>query len=504
LAQGNIAGLQVSIVFVQIRLGATPRAMAMRPSTKGRTWPSSTFLLVATLACCIRVHAQVYELAEVEMPGSFTLQTHYHFFTTSTADDAKAGSGQGRLGGATVNFKDLRVTPKNNEPRAPSASKLVGYSSVQVSLIPLDKFWNIIDAEQFCDHNKLHFKGGDTHDDVVTFNVGADAASHTADLKFSGPYALTITNCGDLTGLAITGSVEVKNPWGFLPAIEFNKKAFYAGASVFYVITALVWTALAVQWWNQLFSLQKVLTTIVWIGVIESVAGWAMLEKWNSGGSLPSVLFLMTTLAFTWKLVAIVEMLIVSPGKGTFEDVSLKGHVALLSFMMVVFNYKVVMAFRHCHNIQMTQVCLNAIPVALMFAILIVWTYSTLGSSIEMLEEQKDQKKLAMYQKLRIVAGIGALGAGLCGALQILDPTVADNKLWGYHFLPSDGAFQILYAVLLSTCMVICLPSQDAQSYDYAVAQVEGEAIGAPNSVWDDEDCEEAKKTYQRTSPKTT
>mmetsp|Transcript_79640 Transcript_79640/g.258101 ORF Transcript_79640/g.258101 Transcript_79640/m.258101 type:complete len:483 (-) Transcript_79640:269-1717(-) len=467
--------------------------MAMRPSTSGGAWPSSAFLLVATLACCTRVHAQVYELAEVNMPGSFTLQTNYHFFITSNADDAKAGSGQGRLGAATVNFKDLRLTPKNNEPSAPSASKLDGYSSVQVSLIPVDKFWNIVDAEQFCDRNKLHFKGGDTHDEVVTFNVGADAASHIADLKFSGPYALTITNCGDLTGLAITGSVEVKNPWGFLPAIEFNKKAFYAGASVFYVITALVWTALAVQWWNQLFSLQKVLTTIVWIGVIESVAGWAMLEKWNSGGSLPSVLFLMTTLTFTWKFVAIVEMLIVAPGKGTSEDVSLKGHAALLSFMMAVFHYKVVMAFRHCYNIQMTQVYLNSMPVALMFAILIVWTYSTLGSSIEMLEEQKDQNKLAMYQKLRIVAGIGALGAGLCGALQILDPTVADTKLWGYHFLPSDGAFQILYAVLLSTCMVICLPSQDTQGYDYAVAQVEGETIGAPNSVWDDEDCEEAK-----------
>jgi len=494
LAQGNIAGLQVSIVFVQIRLGATPRAMAMRPSTKGRTWPSSTFLLASTLACCTRVHAQIYELSEVKMPGSFTLQTHYHFFIT--ADDAKAGSGQGRLGGATVNFKDLRVMPKDNEPSAPLASKLARYSSVQVSLIPLNKFWNIIDSDDFCDGNKLHFKRGEKHDEVVTFNVGADAASHTADLKFSGPYALTITNCGDLTGLAITGSVEVKNPWGFLPATEFNKKAFFAGVAVFYAITALVWTAVALQWWKQLYLIQKVLTAIVWICVVESATGWAMLETWNSGGggSGPSLLFLMTTLAFTWKAVAMLEMLMFPPQRGNVEDISLKAHAVLLAFMMAVFNFKVVLAFRNCHNIQMMQVCLNAVPVVLIFATLVAWTQSTLGAAIEKLEEQNDQTQLAIYQKLRIVAGVGALGAGLCGALQILDPTVADNKLWGYHFLPSDGAFQILYAVLLSTCMVICLPSQDSQGYEYAATQVQGEAIGAPSSVWDDDDCEGAKE----------
>mmetsp|Transcript_79646 Transcript_79646/g.258129 ORF Transcript_79646/g.258129 Transcript_79646/m.258129 type:complete len:484 (-) Transcript_79646:269-1720(-) len=468
--------------------------MAMRPSTNGRAWPSSAFLLVATLACCTRVHAQIYELSEVNMPGKFTLQTHYYFFITSSSD-ASAGGGEGRLGGATVNFKDLRVTPKDNEPSAPLASKLAGYSSVQVSLIPLNKFWNIIDSDQFCDGNKLHFKGGEKHDEVVTFNVGADAASHTADLKLSGPYALTITNCGDLTGLAITGSVEVKNPWGFLPATEFNKKAFFAGVAVFYAITALVWTAVALQWWKQLYAIQKVLTATVWICVVESVTGWAELETWNSGGggSGPSSLFLMTTLAFTWKAVAMFEMLMFSPQKGAVEDISLKGHAALLAFMVAVFNFKVVLAFRNCHNIQMERVCLNAVPVVMIFATLVAWTQSNLGAAIEMLEEQKDQKKMAMYQKLRIVAGVGALGAGLCGALQILDPTVADHKLWGYHFLPSEGAFQILFAVLLSTCMVICLPSQDAQSYDYAVAQVEGETIGAPNSVWDDEDCEEAK-----------
>jgi len=276
-----------------------------------------------------------------------------------------------------------------------------------------------------------------------------------------------------------------------LPATEFNKKALFEGLAVFYVILALLWTAVALRWWRQLLTIQKALTAIVWLCVVESVAGWAMLATWNSSGSLSQPLLLVSTIACAWKADGLFEMLLFPPHKGALLEVSVLAHLALFAFMLAVFNIKVVLLFRDLLNFQRMHVVLNAMPAVLMFVVLFVWVQMTLCTTIEELRAQKNENLVAMYQKLRIAACVGLAGAGFCSALQIFDPTM-DEKLWGYHVLASEGMFQILYALFLAACMILCLPSQDRQGYEYVPTRLEGEAIGAPNSIWDDDDCEDA------------
>ena len=61
----------------------------------------------------------------------------------------------------------------------------------------------------------------------------------TFELEYTGVYMLVGVKCGPLTSYELSGQVEVRNIYGFLPGIDLPKKSFYNNLGWFYLVCAI-------------------------------------------------------------------------------------------------------------------------------------------------------------------------------------------------------------------------------------------------------------------------
>merc|ERR1719277_2849232 len=116
---------------------------------------------------------------------------------------------------------------------------------------------------------------------------------------------------------------------------------------------------------------------------------------------------------------------------------------------------------------------------------------------ISSLQERKEDKQLSLFSRSQAIMVIATLGAAAVVLVQLFDPTVGEKpETWNYHFLASDGLFQGVFALLLCAGMIIWMPSESTQGYEYAAQSQGGDVIGAPAGViWDDDDLDEEGNT---------
>jgi len=443
------------------------------------------------------VRAQVFDFADVPAPGSHTLQTHYYFHVR-----APQGPGQDIEPAATVHFKNLRLVANQNDPKPPSAQSIVEYKGVQVSVSLDEDFKAAMDPTHFCSRAAdvstgaakaegqlvLKIQGSD----VASFIVSGDSGSSEQLLRKSGLYVLVLTNCGDMDGISVLGSVEVKNAWGFLPAIDRGKQALYGFVVAFYLSVGVIWTLLCLRWWKSLLHVQKGILLTISFCISESVAWWCFFQVRNSTGGFPPFVFLLATLSSIWKTVAGFYAIMTDPSRGA-EDagISVQTHALLMLYLVLQFHLKVIMSFRHGFALTLTTVLLSALPVFVVGAIMLVSVYHKVNSFVEMLQGEKAEHKILLYQRLQGLVLFAGFFLSIAVVLEIFDPTTADMATWDFHFVVSDGIPQGSFACVLLAAMFFACPSQDMQGYEYVQQSQDGAVIGAPSTIWDDTDCEE-------------
>eukprot|EP00928_Gymnodinium_smaydae_P016743 TRINITY_DN16336_c0_g1_i1.p1 TRINITY_DN16336_c0_g1~~TRINITY_DN16336_c0_g1_i1.p1 ORF type:complete len:505 (-),score=59.27 TRINITY_DN16336_c0_g1_i1:95-1609(-) len=444
---------------------------------------------LAILPC----RAQIYDFHNTEVPTNKSLHTLYAYYVYSTTDAPK------RIGTSTpdVEFTDLVLSGSTS-------------ASIQMSIMRYQDFWTLINPYQFCSSsedvangkaervNELMVQKSRSQklEDVDTYvhTVPTGAPKNVRrDIHATGIYILVFSNCGDTDNGVVSGKVAVKNAYGYLPGIEYNKMPFYLWLFAIYVVLNLFWFFLSLRWWKQLFNIQKCIGAVLFIGMVECILWYAFLNDWNNTGRRGRMLFVLAV-AFTVakSVFSYMLVLVASLGWGVtrpFLDKGTTMKIQALSFLYIVLDIvrEYVLSFRHSHSISFLFVVLCLLPVSLMNGLIFYWVFTALSNLMETLQERRQTEKLALFQKLWTILVIALTLAAIALLFQFFDMS-RDNysARWKYQWLFADAVSHALFLGVLICIMYLWAPHAESQRYTYS-EQLDMEMEGQ-GAIWADED----------------
>lgn len=425
--------------------------------------------LLLGLAGSLRpVHGQIFHFEDAPTPVEKSLSAHYIFYVYSK-EDAPDGS----QNDATLEFRGL-YSKSLSKDRTTSA--LSGYQGVQVSILPYFDFYKLLSPDKFCSTAEdVRRKTAAAQDQLLVHRSKEDIEtgvfSHTIPflanlndegqpderlvLKESGAYVLLYSNCGSFDQGAATGEVVVKNPYGFLPGIEYRKLSLYGWLMVFHGILLFLWLASILRWWKDLFYVHSGIALIITIGVVEAALWAAVYEDWNLTGVRKKPMFFAAILSSVLKTAAIyVIVLVASLGSGvTIPDLdsktSMKIHVLTLVFIVLDFGKTSVMAFQHSHAWKMTFKLMFTVPVLIVHLAFLGWIFMAISALVVQLQDMHQYEKVKPFSRMKTILGGVTMMASIACSLIMLDVSSTRVSMWKYHWVISDGLSQALFMVVL-------------------------------------------------------
>jgi len=429
--------------------------------------------------------AQIYTFDNTPIPVSGSLNTLYSFFVYSHSDAPEIS-----LGEPFVKFHGLSARATNT-----TQDSFKDYNSVQVSLVPYRTFWDRIIPQKFCStQNDVASKmaekpnqllvqkpAGVSEDDVfvyshvVPFLPSGDAHPKDFELpvRTSAVYILTFSNCGLKDGATISGSVIVKNAYGFLPGNEYHKLPFYGQLSLFYVTIAVGWMIKSFRSWQTLFAIQNCIAVVILLGIVEAFLWWLLYNDWNNSGSKSTALVYLSILASVTKSIfSYMLVLVASLGWGVtrpYLDKETVRKLQTLSGLLLVFGYvrELTLSYRHSHALSTQFILLCLMPVSLLNGSIFYWIFMALSGLINSLKERQQSAKLQLFQRLFKLLTFAMLATVVSLIFQICDLSRSISLRWKYQWFLQDGVHHILFSVVLVAMMYLWAPSANSQAYAF-------------------------------------
>lgn len=335
------------------------------------------------------------------------------------------------------------------------------------------------------------------------------------DIRETGMYILWVSNCGNVNGAVVSGSIVVKNPYGFLPGNEYHKMPFYGWLGILYMALAGIWLSLSIWWWKELFSIQNCIAGVILLGLVESFLWYAFFADWNSSGNHSRPLFTASVFssvaksAFSYMLV-----LVASLGWGVtrpYLDDWSHNRIRLICVVYVGLGVirEVVLSYSDSQNLALWLVLICLLPVALINGVIFYWVFTALSNLIETLRERRQSEKLIVFQRLWCVL-ILTMGVATVFLLYQIFSLSHNGTSWRREWLFTDGVSHILFFFVLVVMMYLWAPHKHSQRYAYS-HQVDSLEFGhrpgsngdkiEKSSVWvedEDEDDLETERLCQQ------
>jgi len=317
-------------------------------------------------------------------------------------------------------------------------------------------------------------------------------------IEETGMYILWLSNCGNVSSGVLSGSVVVKNPYGFLPGNEYHKMPFYGWLGILYMMLACIWLSLSVWWWRELFSIQNCIAGVILLGLVESFLWYGFFSDWNSAGNHSKILFIASVFssvaksAFSYMLI-----LVASLGWGvTRPYLDEWGHNRIWAVCALYVGLgvirEVVLTYRDTQSLALWVVLICFLPVSILNGIIFYWVFMALSTLMETLKERRQREKLVVFQRLWFILVL-SLGIATVTLLYQIFSLSHHNTSWKHDWLFTDGVSHILFFMVLVAMMYLWAPHKHSQRYAYSQAeqtddwdycdQVDATRIGAP-SIW--------------------
>jgi len=471
----------------------------------------SAIWLVATLLCrrpCV-TQGQIYTFEREKVPANRSLHTLYAFYVYSYEEAPEKQEGQ-----PFVKFKQLHLE-EAVASRPPASDAILQYEGIQLSMMRYRDFWNLIDPQKFCStqtdvdvgradkkdqllvtksNHRMSYKDVNVYVHTVRFGSYRD---EKADLAKTGVYILVFSNCGGFMDAAVSGTVIVKNAYGFLPGNEYHKMTFYGWLLVIYVGLALAWMVLSIRWWRELFAIQNCIAVVIFLGLLECILWFTFFNDWNQSGVRGKFLFvfaiLLTVVKSTFSYMLV---LVASLGWGItrpYLDIQVLLKIQVLSFLYIVLDFirEAVLSFRQSHSLSIAFVLLCLLPVSLLNGAIFSWVFTALSGLMETLKERRQFEKLALFQRLWKILIAALVGATLTLLFQIFNLSRSITARWKYQWLLTDGISHVLFLFVLASMMYLWAPHKYSQRYAFShqIGSVDTEDRDhRPGAIWADED----------------
>jgi len=464
--------------------------------------------IIAGLGCKL-VEAQVYTFEDVPFPGNRSLQTVYAFYIY-TAEDAPWASSEHSY----VKFDGLTAHLATNST-APE------YRGLQVFLLKYSEFWNLIDPENFCcsfqdardgvceTANQLLLTlpkklpeestgvSAVTHQEVDQFLSGSKTvvrrlSAHLQDsdvflktipvldksqymnkatkmhVQHSGVYIMVLSNCGDVEHGTVSGSVIVRNPYGFLPGNEYPKLPFFVVLSIIHLCMAAMWLHVLHKSNSTLFRIQKVMTVVLVLPVLDAVLWSIHFYVWNLVGSRNTAITVAALLAQVLKRFAsYVFLLVASLGWGVTRphlDRGLVVKLALFCFLYISSDFCVEVEVNFRHTNSFSSFGWAALLASFLLKCgLLIWICRSLRGVIKSLSEQQQFDRLLLFKRLIWILVFALVVAAVSCACQIVNMQRSVSLTWKYQWLLSDGIPCSLFVAIHASIMYLWAPNQYSQ-----------------------------------------
>mmetsp|Transcript_79479 Transcript_79479/g.204568 ORF Transcript_79479/g.204568 Transcript_79479/m.204568 type:complete len:545 (-) Transcript_79479:66-1700(-) len=442
------------------------------------------------------VQAEVFLFDSELVPEGRTLVAKYMFYVYAHKDAPDRSKGH-----PYVQFSDFSLESVGDGEDEEHNVGASAASSVQVSLIPWEDFWTLIDKDRFCSTpDDVMLKDADTPNSLLLRNVSPgnysskDVHVHTVAegeaapasskknlktqgreaLKRTGVYLLVITNCGESAEVTISGKVLVRNSFGFLPGNEYGKLLLYAGVAVAYFASSIFWVALSLRHWQDLIYIHYCISVVVILGLIEAILWWGYLAQWNATG-ISYHLFLSCAILISGSktVVTFILVLVTSLGKGVTKP-NLEGSTLMkiwalgILYVVLDFTRMYVSELRQRYSLSVKFVATTTLPTATLSAIIMTWVFIAVSGLLKDLREQGQDVKLRLYQRFACIMVFGLLVAIAALLLQLYDLPGRAHEWWSYHWMCTDGVTTSAFLLFILSMMCIWMPEEGGKRMAYS------------------------------------
>ena len=250
------------------------------------------------------------------------------------------------------------------------------------------------------------------------WNQSTSALDWTRQCNESGIYALIIGTCSSNSSLDISGTVEIRNPFGYMSGEDYPLLLFYEGLSEVYIVLTLLWVLLLFWHRSSAVAIQKwVISSVLLSCALESLACALEWRHYNEVGLHSPVLVAGVSLLNSWRgSFSRMLMLAMSQGLGVIRSSlgSSLTHIMFLGGGYFVSNLFYDLALFYTQHSQLpTFILLIAtLPVTCLNAVCYYWVFTSLVDAKQLLASQKQAFKLAIYERL-ITVLVAAGGASI-------------------------------------------------------------------------------------------
>jgi len=423
--------------------------------------------------------AQSITFDELSVPTAQSFQTLHVFYVHGEQDAAAA-----LYGPASVTFalQQEKEGPKSVQSHA-------SYVGLQVHILPQHDVEELTESKDFCEDRTFKLKRKERS---VSYSITGHSNVQKSDIKgASGAYVLIFSNCAEtLTDIKVRGKVSVRNPHGYLPAVDYPKRRVYIMFALLYSVTSVLWAKMSRPWKGHLYFIQKNISLVNFVGVAECLIFFLLFDVGNRTGEWVRIFFASGALCSVYKAMLCFRSVLISaiardPFRTTEDDPasSIFVHTLMSAYMLSDFHDRMVQAEKLGYHYSFRHMWMHSVPVVLVGTVVLVWTFMALNTLVVGLQERQEDMKAKLFWHSQLLVALSAVGGVLVVCAQLLDPTGAEASSWMRHWLYADGCRQGVFFLLFCGLMVVWRPREEIQGYTYQKVRDIGVTVGAPSYV---------------------
>jgi len=290
-------------------------------------------------------------------------------------------------------------------------------------------------------------------------------------------YGALIAICGNESSIvAVSGSVTVLNPFGYMPGetyrfLQVLTTQFYLFAALAYLLLGLFWLGLLLCHWSTSITFQRFhVPCVLIVCMIEAICYHFSWESLNNNGDLSLPLVSLSLVLNSAKhTFARVLLLMVSMGYGITEArLKYAVRIAVLGVLFFASNlgYMIVLQYSHMHAVEITTVTLASLPVSLTNSLFLTWIFSSLSNTIKHLKDAQQTFKLNIFQQLALLfgtaVGLSVLWFSLECYYRVAKSKEVRWQIWWWF----EAAWHVIFYLMLVGVLALWRPN--ARSKDLA------------------------------------
>ncbi|KAK8817739.1 hypothetical protein WA538_004456 [Blastocystis sp. DL] len=298
----------------------------------------------------------------------------------------------------------------------------------------------------------------------------SDSFGDFYDVGYRGMFYVVTAVCDPaaVQHVSLSGEMTAENPYGHLPATMYSSLPFYSYMMIVYVVVLIMWGMLCIQYSKEIMSVHLMILGVLVSFVLDYFVKVLYLWLYNSSGydmlQYPSAVVDALTRTLT-RLLTILVCMGLGISRASITDATCK----LILFCAAYFGVTLwdqLMNLQPYVDPQLFK--LRVYVTAGMDALVYFWVFSSLMRTIDDLQQNKQNAKLAVFRRLYLLLMASVVVSTLTLVLfSYLVKYAGSLPIWKYQWFMNEGIWAVYYFILFFCLMLMWKPSENSAAYAY-------------------------------------